>query len=70
MDIRDLSAWNHSSFTYHDPIIWGITSSGSSTIVQLLYGLGLNQAVSVTIVQAATDYLDQGYRSLSFHSLC
>ncbi|BAO07558.1 MULTISPECIES: ECF transporter S component [Enterococcus] len=37
----------------------GITSSGSSTIVQLLYGLGLNQAVSVTIVQAATDYLDR-----------
>lgn len=36
----------------------GITSSGSSTIVQLLYGLGLNQAVSVTIVQATTDYLD------------
>ncbi|NMP56993.1 ECF transporter S component [Enterococcus mundtii] len=37
----------------------GITSSGSSTIVQLLYGLGLNQAVSVTIIQAATDYLDR-----------
>ena len=37
----------------------GITSSGSSTIVQLLYGLGLNQALSVTIVQAATDYLDR-----------
>ncbi|WP_019724260.1 ECF transporter S component [Enterococcus mundtii] len=37
----------------------GITSSGSSAIVQLLYGLGLNQAVSVTIVQAATDYLDR-----------
>ncbi|MGM0308945.1 energy-coupling factor transport system substrate-specific component [Enterococcus sp. AZ045] len=37
----------------------GITSSGSSTMVQLLYGLGLNQAVSVTIVQAATDYLDR-----------
>ncbi|MGM0108922.1 ECF transporter S component [Enterococcus sp. AZ172] len=37
----------------------GITSSGSSIIVQLLYGLGLNQAVSVTIVQAATDYLDR-----------
>ncbi|EOH63779.1 ECF transporter S component [Enterococcus mundtii] len=37
----------------------GITSSGSSTIVQLLYGLGLNQAVSVTIVQAVTDYLDR-----------
>ncbi|MBO0460724.1 ECF transporter S component [Enterococcus sp. DIV1298c] len=37
----------------------GITSSGSSTIVQLLYGLGLNQAASVTIVQAATDYLDR-----------
>ena len=37
----------------------GITSSGSSAIVQLLYGLGLNQAASVTIVQAATDYLDR-----------
>lgn len=37
----------------------GITSSGSSLIVQLLSGLGLNQFVSITLVQAGTDYLDR-----------
>ena len=37
----------------------GITSSGSSMIVQLLYGLGLNQSASVVLVQTATDYLDR-----------
>ncbi|AIM25043.1 ECF transporter S component [Melissococcus plutonius] len=37
----------------------GITSSGSSMIVQLLYGLGLNQTLSVFIVQVGTDYLDR-----------
>ncbi|KRM22305.1 ECF transporter S component [Latilactobacillus graminis] len=37
----------------------GVTSSGSSLIVQILSGLGLNQLVSITIVQAGTDYLDR-----------
>ncbi len=37
----------------------GITSSGSSILVQLLSGLGMNQLLSVTIVQAGTDYLDR-----------
>ena len=35
----------------------GITSSGSSMIVQLLHGLG--QTTSVILVQAGTDYLDR-----------
>lgn len=37
----------------------GITSSGSSMIVQVLHGLGLNQTLSVILVQAGTDYLDR-----------
>ncbi|AYW44765.1 ECF transporter S component [Tetragenococcus koreensis] len=37
----------------------GITSAGSSIIVQLLYGAGMNQALSVFLVQIATDYLDK-----------
>ncbi|MDC2815659.1 ECF transporter S component [Leuconostoc suionicum] len=37
----------------------GITSSGSSTIVQVLHGLGLNQTLSVFLVQVGTDYLDR-----------
>lgn len=37
----------------------GITSSGSSMIVQLLSSLGLNQFASITLVQAGTDYLDR-----------
>jgi energy-coupling factor transport system substrate-specific component len=37
----------------------GITSSGSSFIVQLFYGLGLNKVVSIILVQAGTDYLDR-----------
>lgn len=37
----------------------GITSSGSSMIVQLLHGLGLSQTTSVILVQAGTDYLDR-----------
>lgn len=37
----------------------GITSSGSSMIVQLLHGFGLNQTASVIVVQAGTDYLDR-----------
>lgn len=37
----------------------GITSSGSSMIVQVLHGLGLNQTISVILVQVGTDYLDR-----------
>lgn len=37
----------------------GITSSGSSLIVQLLHGLGLNQLTSIILVQIGTDYLDK-----------
>ena len=37
----------------------GITSSGSSMIVQLLHGLGFDQTISVILVQAGTDYLDR-----------
>lgn len=37
----------------------GITSSGSSIIVQLLYGAGLPKAWAVFIVQILTDYLDR-----------
>jgi energy-coupling factor transport system substrate-specific component len=37
----------------------GITSSGSSVIVQLLRGIGLSQVSSVFLVQVITDYLDR-----------
>ncbi|WP_291569840.1 ECF transporter S component [Clostridium sp. UBA4548] len=37
----------------------GITSSGSTYIVQLLSGLGVNKVVSVFIVQFITDYADK-----------
>jgi energy-coupling factor transport system substrate-specific component len=37
----------------------GITSSGSSIIVQLLIGAGLNKAAAVLIVQFITDYFDR-----------
>lgn len=37
----------------------GITSSGSSIIVQLLRGFGLSQVGSVLLVQAMTDYIDR-----------
>lgn len=37
----------------------GITSSGSSLIVQLLTGLGLNQTLSVFLIQLVTDYADR-----------
>lgn len=37
----------------------GITSSGSTILVQLLHGMGLNMTASVCAVQALTDYLDR-----------
>lgn len=37
----------------------GVTSSGSSMIVQFLHGIGFNQTMSVILVQAVTDYLDR-----------
>ena len=37
----------------------GITSSGSTILVQFLHGLGWNLTVSVCAVQALTDYLDR-----------
>lgn len=37
----------------------GITSSGSSLLVQILHGLGLDLMVSVIVIQAGTDYLDR-----------
>lgn len=40
-------------------IFGGITSSGSSLLVQLLHHLGLNLTISVVVVQFFTDYLDR-----------
>lgn len=40
-------------------VFGGITSSGSSIIVQLLNKFGLNMTASVFIVQIITDYLDR-----------
>ncbi|EPH94793.1 hypothetical protein D920_02765 [Enterococcus faecalis 13-SD-W-01] len=37
----------------------GITSSGSSILVQVLSGLGLDQTASIILIQAGTDYLDR-----------
>lgn len=37
----------------------GITSSGSSIIVQLLLGTGLNKVLAIFIVQIITDYFDR-----------
>ncbi|WP_436829412.1 ECF transporter S component [Streptococcus dysgalactiae] len=37
----------------------GITSSGSSLLVQALHGLGFNMPLSVILVQSGTDYLDR-----------
>ena len=37
----------------------GITSSGSTILVQLLYGAGMNLTLAVCIVQAVTDYVDR-----------
>lgn len=37
----------------------GVTSSGSSMLVQLLHGMGVNQAIAVFIIQVGTDYFDR-----------
>jgi energy-coupling factor transport system substrate-specific component len=37
----------------------GITSSGSSMLVQLLIGAGLNKVAAVFLIQIGTDYLDR-----------
>lgn len=37
----------------------GVTSSGSTVLVQLLHGAGLTMTQSVCAVQAGTDYLDR-----------
>ncbi|MFD1421609.1 ECF transporter S component [Lactiplantibacillus songbeiensis] len=37
----------------------GITSSGSSMLVQVLLGTGMNKALAVFLIQAGTDYLDR-----------
>lgn len=40
-------------------VFGGITSSGSTFLVQLLHGLGMNLTLSVCVVQAATDLADR-----------
>lgn len=40
-------------------VFGGITSSGSSILVQLLHAGGLGMAASVCVVQAASDYVDR-----------
>ena len=40
-------------------VFGGITSSGSTLLVQLLHGSGLNLTASVCLVQAGTDFLDR-----------
>ena len=40
-------------------VFGGITSSGSTVLVQLLHGAGLNLTASVCVVQGATDFLDR-----------
>jgi energy-coupling factor transport system substrate-specific component len=37
----------------------GITSSGSSMLVQLLLGAGMNKVAAVFLIQIGTDYLDR-----------
>lgn len=44
-------------------VFGGVTSSGSTVLVQFLHGAGLSLAASVFAVQSATDFLD---RILSF----
>lgn len=40
-------------------VFGGITSSGSTVLVQLLHKAGLNLTLSVCVVQAITDYVDR-----------
>ncbi|WP_290033923.1 ECF transporter S component [Ligilactobacillus cholophilus] len=40
-------------------VFGGITSSGSSIIVQLLFGMGLSKFWAIFIVQVLTDFLDR-----------
>lgn len=40
-------------------VFGGVTSSGSSLLVQLFYHLGLNMTVSAFLVQIVTDYADR-----------
>ena len=40
-------------------VFGGITSSGSTVLVQLLHGAGLSLTASVCVVQGATDFLDR-----------
>lgn len=37
----------------------GITSSGSSMLVQVLHGMGINEVAAILLVQVGTDYLDR-----------
>lgn len=46
-----------SLITYY--LFGGITSSGSSIIVQIIYGLGLSKFWSIVLVQIVTDYCDR-----------
>ena len=40
-------------------VFGGITSSGSTALVQLLHSLGMNLTLSVCVVQAMTDFVDR-----------
>ena len=40
-------------------VFGGITSSGSTVLVQLLHSLGMNLTLSVCVVQALTDFVDR-----------
>ena len=40
-------------------VFGGVTSSGSSYIVQILSGFGINKVVSVFLTQVLTDYIDK-----------
>ena len=40
-------------------VFGGITSSGSTVLVQLLHSLGMNLTLSVCVVQAMTDFVDR-----------
>lgn len=48
-------------------VFGGVTSSGSSILVQILYNIGFNRIASVFAVQILTDYLD---RAISVAIIC